>query len=204
MYPLITPMPHPSKISMLSDLAENWYWYQRLAKESENGGLEIQNIFDYTRFETLTIMIIQVCGKYLTTSKSETIWLGFCIERKRHYKMFCINFNYGECKAASCDQPHWCAICFEFGHNARNHKHGSPLQDVSSREIRWFFGGWLNPLLMMYNNPGLWFNDHGHGSGRILYREIEYIHLGYYYPCAPQQLAFLILKEQRQFDIWFY
>ena len=68
-------------------------------------------------------------------------------------KMFCINFNYGECKA--CDQPHWCAICFEFGHNARNHRHGYPLQDVSVREIRWFFGGWSNPLVMMYDNIGL-------------------------------------------------
>ena len=61
------------------------------------------------------------------------------------------NFNYSECKT-SCDQPHWCAICFEFGHNARSHRHGSPLQNVSLREIRWYFGGWSNPLIMMYDN----------------------------------------------------
>ena len=65
--------------------------------------------------------------------------------------MFCIKFNYSEC-SEHCDQPHWCAICFEFGHNAPNHKHGSRLQYVSVREVRWFFGGWFDPLLMMYNN----------------------------------------------------
>ena len=66
-------------------------------------------------------------------------------------KMYCVPFNYSECKEG-CDHPHWCAICFKFGHNARHHRHGSPLPDVSKREIKWFFGGWANPLVMMYDN----------------------------------------------------
>ena len=43
MYSLTTPIPHPSKISMLSVWAENRYQYQKLFLESKNEGLQIQN-----------------------------------------------------------------------------------------------------------------------------------------------------------------
>ena len=67
--------------------------------------------------------------------------------------MFCVDYNYGVCRSRECDQPHWCAICFQFGHNAREHR-TKPLSSPTLRETIYFFGGWSNPQLMMYEN--LW------------------------------------------------
>ena len=80
-------------------------------------------------------------------------WRGKYGEGQSSKKMFCIPFNYSRCENVHCDQPHWCAICFKFGHDARRHRHtDGPLQDVSIRETKWFFGGWRKPLIMMYEN----------------------------------------------------
>ena len=47
------------------------------------------------------------------------------------------------------DQPH----CFQFGHNAREHRM-QPLSSPTLQETIYFFGGWSNPQFMMYHN--LW------------------------------------------------
>ena len=67
--------------------------------------------------------------------------------------MFCVDYNYGVCRSRECDQPHWCAICFHFGHNAREHRK-DPLSSPTLRETMYFFGGWSNPDLTKYKN--LW------------------------------------------------
>ena len=67
--------------------------------------------------------------------------------------MFCVEFNYSACRNGDCDQPHWCAICFQFGHNAREHRM-QPLSSPTLQETIYFFGGWSNPQFMMYHN--LW------------------------------------------------
>ena len=100
---------------------------------------------------TFYVTYRETCNKFLYHKHSniDLSWydISQCVTVS---KMFCIAFNYSECKG-SCDQPHCCAICFQFGHNGREHKHTSPLQSVSRRETRWFFGGSLNPKLMLYD-----------------------------------------------------
>ena len=76
--------------------------------------------------------------------------------------MFCVEYNYGVCTDRECDQPHWCAICFKFGHNARQHRI-QPLSSPNLQETIYFFGGWRNPQLMMYHN--LWW-DQAKGTSR--------------------------------------
>ena len=97
--------------------------------------------------------------------------------------MFCVEYNYGFCTNGECDQPHWCAICFKFGHNAREHR-VQPLSSPTVQETIYFFGGWRNPQLMMYHNLWLdqakgtskegekawrlvWSNGHLHGHTSI-------------------------------------
>ena len=77
--------------------------------------------------------------------------------------MFCVEYNYGKCAESGCDQPHWCAICFKFDHNAREHRK-QPLSSPTLQETIYFFGGWMNPQLMMYRN--LWFDQAKHQARR--------------------------------------